>query len=288
MKTPRPSPLPCDIVRDLLPLYHDGVVSETTGQAVEAHLENCPPCRQEYEVLCTDLPTGSVEEDPTVVKFAAMLKTLRKKRTRRAIKIGLLTCCLLVVAHVLLFCVPLVEIPPEDFEVVRAYRYEADGMEKFFVLYSTSNYLGKVTEDASYRYDLDSGTHVLQHKKAPLAWKVKENDYPWLPDPHRFFHLETFDWEGSGHRCTTIQINDKVVWTEEANGDDPVPDYVYAYDKYRLHDSGYDISFYINLNKEEVGLVSSTTDGFLVRWDLDGNILSGSYPIDESLFPAKP
>ena len=37
--------LDCAIVRDLLSLYHDQVVSDTTKAAVESHLEGCESCR---------------------------------------------------------------------------------------------------------------------------------------------------------------------------------------------------------------------------------------------------
>lgn len=35
----------CDICRDLLPLVQDGVASEDSRAAVEAHLRTCPACR---------------------------------------------------------------------------------------------------------------------------------------------------------------------------------------------------------------------------------------------------
>lgn len=35
----------CDIIKDLLPLYCDGVCSEETSRTVEEHLTTCPACR---------------------------------------------------------------------------------------------------------------------------------------------------------------------------------------------------------------------------------------------------
>ena len=35
----------CEICRDLLPLVQDGVASEDSRAAVEAHLRSCPACR---------------------------------------------------------------------------------------------------------------------------------------------------------------------------------------------------------------------------------------------------
>lgn len=38
--------LDCAIVRDLLPSYADGLTSDVTNQAVEAHLEGCDGCSE--------------------------------------------------------------------------------------------------------------------------------------------------------------------------------------------------------------------------------------------------
>ena len=41
--------LDCKIVEDLLPLYYDGAVNDTTKAAVEDHLNGCEKCKTEYE-----------------------------------------------------------------------------------------------------------------------------------------------------------------------------------------------------------------------------------------------
>ena len=35
----------CEIIRDLLPLYCDGLCSETSRQEIEAHVTQCEGCR---------------------------------------------------------------------------------------------------------------------------------------------------------------------------------------------------------------------------------------------------
>lgn len=39
----------CNIIKDLLPLYVDGVVSEESKKLVDEHLQDCETCKQEYE-----------------------------------------------------------------------------------------------------------------------------------------------------------------------------------------------------------------------------------------------
>lgn len=41
--------LNCDIVRDLVSLYHDGLASESSEAAVKAHLKECEKCRGYYK-----------------------------------------------------------------------------------------------------------------------------------------------------------------------------------------------------------------------------------------------
>ena len=42
---------PCEIIRDLLPLYIDEVCNIETKQAVEKHLAECKKCREYYEAM---------------------------------------------------------------------------------------------------------------------------------------------------------------------------------------------------------------------------------------------
>ena len=41
----------CSIVRDVLPLYFENMVSEDTAVFVKEHLENCSDCAAELECL---------------------------------------------------------------------------------------------------------------------------------------------------------------------------------------------------------------------------------------------
>lgn len=43
--------LDCEIVKDLLPLYSDNVCSEQSRAAVEEHLKECEPCREELKAI---------------------------------------------------------------------------------------------------------------------------------------------------------------------------------------------------------------------------------------------
>lgn len=47
--------LECEIVKDLLPLYVDGMVSDASGKSIEEHLEHCKACTEIYQNMQFDL-----------------------------------------------------------------------------------------------------------------------------------------------------------------------------------------------------------------------------------------
>ena len=49
------SEITCSVIKDLLPLYADGVVSEDTRRIVAEHLENCADCRKIYESMTSQV-----------------------------------------------------------------------------------------------------------------------------------------------------------------------------------------------------------------------------------------
>lgn len=53
--------LNCAVVRDLLPLYVEDLVSPETKEQVECHLEGCPECRERRERMGVNLPALAEE-----------------------------------------------------------------------------------------------------------------------------------------------------------------------------------------------------------------------------------
>ena len=52
----------CDVIRDLMPLCADGVASEESRAAVEAHIRTCEACRALYESMCAPVEATEVKE----------------------------------------------------------------------------------------------------------------------------------------------------------------------------------------------------------------------------------
>lgn len=90
----------CNIIKDILPLYKDDVVSADTKQMVENHLQHCESCMKEYKSMQEDIVI------PTV-KVAPILKKSNKKWRRNKWVVGSLsfaiTCLILFSAHFVFF-----------------------------------------------------------------------------------------------------------------------------------------------------------------------------------------
>ena len=85
---------PCNVIRDLLPLYHDGVCSPESRQLVEEHLEKCADCRGELERMDTPLPTAHPQVNERTVAAAA--SSAWRRGRRRAFSKGFVLAAVLV------------------------------------------------------------------------------------------------------------------------------------------------------------------------------------------------
>ncbi|MDR1060942.1 MAG: zf-HC2 domain-containing protein [Clostridiales bacterium] len=89
--------MPCEIVKDLLPLYLDGVCSDGSRAAVEEHLAACDGCAAELRAMRAALPIGGAEQN---LKEAEAVKSI-SKRWRKGMAKSLLKgvlCTILAVA----------------------------------------------------------------------------------------------------------------------------------------------------------------------------------------------
>lgn len=83
----------CEIIKDLLPLYIDGVLSEESNKLVAEHLESCNECKEYYNQL--------KDADVTIKQAKgandkATIKKIRKKISIKQLLVGFITA--LVVA----------------------------------------------------------------------------------------------------------------------------------------------------------------------------------------------
>lgn len=64
----------CNIIRDLLPLYAENMVSSDTSDFVEEHLKVCETCRKEYERTKEPQPTQEISDAAPLLKLSRKMK----------------------------------------------------------------------------------------------------------------------------------------------------------------------------------------------------------------------
>ena len=67
----------CNIIRDLLPLYAENMVSSDTSDFVEEHLKNCEACRKEYDRTKEFQPTQERSDAAPLLKLSRKMKVKR-------------------------------------------------------------------------------------------------------------------------------------------------------------------------------------------------------------------
>ena len=74
----------CSVVRDLLPLYVEDMVSEETAAYIGEHLESCEECKAELESLKGSAEIAVIEEKPAMrADNAKPFKKIMKKMNRQ-------------------------------------------------------------------------------------------------------------------------------------------------------------------------------------------------------------
>lgn len=94
----------CNLIRDLLPLYHDGAASSESAQAVEEHLETCSACREYYDKICgSDVLEQTAYDKELTKKAAASYQRVYRKLVRKIGKIIGITVLSVLLVLLLLY-----------------------------------------------------------------------------------------------------------------------------------------------------------------------------------------
>lgn len=92
----------CDIIKDLLPLYVDDVLSPESKTAVEEHLQTCPQCSKEVKALKVSLPDEQSLSDNENQFFKNLQKKFRRLSLLRIILVLLVVFSLWLAANIYL------------------------------------------------------------------------------------------------------------------------------------------------------------------------------------------
>ncbi len=256
--------LDCDIVKDLLPLYYDGVVSETTKNAVKDHMGDCENCLKEYRNFCIETP--DTKEENTGKRFGKMMNK-QKIRQRIKMAIAAIAACL-VLSGTYYGLTELRLVCANDMEVYKVVQYQTeDGKEKIFLAYSTqptgyTPHLDRREEDGKVIYEYRLLRPIIREKDDPDTCPV----------------IASVDTED----CDVFICEGQTVWTKDMNSNDEIPDYVYAYEYYKEHNEekfnsiigtefmGSETGLGITIDKDFIGFHIGDR---AIRWNYDGEVI---------------
>lgn len=91
----------CNVIKDLLPLYHDNISSADSNEMIKDHLEECESCRRELTGFDVNIPVEEpVQNDVIVIK---KLSNSIKKGKKKAWLKGASITTAIIVALLLVF-----------------------------------------------------------------------------------------------------------------------------------------------------------------------------------------
>lgn len=95
---------PCNMIRDLLPLYHDGVCSQESEAAVKEHLAACTACAAYYAEMGRAASPAPLPQDPAAeTRKAASFRALRRRLWKKqvlAVLLAVVLCAALLLAGI--------------------------------------------------------------------------------------------------------------------------------------------------------------------------------------------
>ena len=77
----------CEIIRDLLPSYIEGLTSEESNQSIEDHLKTCPKCKKYFEEMQASITAPEIDaaSKAEIQPFKKLKKKTRYKVRIRAV-----------------------------------------------------------------------------------------------------------------------------------------------------------------------------------------------------------
>lgn len=97
----------CEVIQDLIPVYHDGIASDATCREMRIHLKNCTVCRGYYAQYkrSMQLELAADHTPQTNVTSEAFASLSRRVRRRRLLSTASVSTIGAAAAAIAVFCV---------------------------------------------------------------------------------------------------------------------------------------------------------------------------------------
>ena len=272
--------LPCEVVEDLLPLYHDGVVSSDTGIMIESHLNHCEKCRTELDSICNGdkIEKGIIEynKESSFSAFRNGVSAIKKKGTIRGVLITALAVAVLLSGFIFLRTNSVIKVPVDQLKIDDVIRYDigTDGGEGLFF---------------TYEMDWDGGYAVIYNvskdpKEIDIAikrtafWEKKFTRHQRYCCVLNDFTKESADVK----TAETIKVNGQVIWARDQGVTNNPPDYVSALSQFehpKEDVSPEENTISVDIKKDSISAAFEDHHG--VKWDKEGNVIA-TFTIDDA------
>ena len=166
--------IPCEIIRDLLPLYQDDICSEKSRNAIEEHIKECESCRTYLKKMECEIPIATEKEEEDWKGFQEFSRKVSRKINNRIIMAGGVVFLLCMILVVILFSdsfqsYHLSGIPAKDIKVEELYCLK-DGR-----LYVHVKSKRRITGLSYPQTDMDTDTETVAGKDAVRAAREPKN-----------------------------------------------------------------------------------------------------------------
>ncbi|MGX8774045.1 MAG: zf-HC2 domain-containing protein [Bacillota bacterium] len=180
----------CEVIKDLLPLYVDGVVSDESRELIEEHLKTCPDCSEYCRLLREETP------DVSTVEFAdeaASLKRIKRRITRNQLLSTIIIATFIIIVLAVINSFNLAEYQGSleenlSFELPAGYE-----------LSESPEYTNG--DGTNYIRDSEKTTEILN---VNYYGTVGSHDFTWWEDPVQLdedtqYYLMPVDWDHYGY-----------------------------------------------------------------------------------------
>lgn len=188
----------CNIIKDLLPSYIDGICSEETVKAIEEHIQDCEDCKQTLKRMQQQteyIQTIPKEVEKAITPFKKINKKRRIQVITAIVMTFLMTFFIMVVGNFvyqevgvvnqffspLKFGSVIVDSPEDMGDWERVVFLSTDGLvyDKDYLIYDSVFWKKKITNHANNEIDVllrvkdEAGLVVVDELKIPAGTSVK-------------------------------------------------------------------------------------------------------------------
>lgn len=182
--------LPCEMVRDLLPLYHDGVCSEVSAALVGEHLKDCPDCCRMLKTIDEELQVPKLEADAAkpLLSIQVNWKKLTKRMLLKSIGAGAAVFLMLITGWWALTKWCIVPLKAEDYIIRQAVQMEDGAIYlEYATMYENADPEMDVTENGVL-YEIMRRPILEQRRIEPpssygaVSFRAENGIYTWFDE----------------------------------------------------------------------------------------------------------